>query len=483
MQMNPALAPEPLVFIDLETSGANFANDRIIEIGLIEVDGNGPREWSVLVNPETSVSSFITGLTGIDDAMLCSAPTFRQLAPALFERLRGKLLIAHNARFDYGFLKCEFKRLGVDFRAPTLCTVKLSRKLFPQHHRHNLDTLVARHGLSVAGARHRALADARLLWDLWQSWHGQHPLETIRSVVANIVGRPQLPAQLDPDVVDDLPEAAGAYAFYGEQGRLLLLRRATNLRLQVLAHFTAAKRDTPLLRDIQRIDWREAAGDLGARLREIELARAAAQGARQAPIDRQSAAAGKESKELCSWQLRPLAGGDCRPRLALAEDIDFAVADDLFGIYPSRHEALRSLRKLADAHRLCYKQLGLDDGAKGQACAAYRQKSCRGVCIGKETVVLHSARLLAALAKFKVKVWPYKGPLALVERDQFGMREDIHLIDRWRLIGTVHSDEALRVRLDDGPSAQPFDPDTYRVITRFLQAGKIGIRPLPPFSF
>lgn len=481
MPMNPALAPEPLVFVDLETSGANFANDRIIEIGLLEVDGRGAREWSVLVNPETPVSPFITGLTGIDDAMLSSAPPFRQLAPSLLEKLRGKLLVAHNARFDYGFLKCEFKRLGIDFRSPTLCTVKLSRKLFPQHHRHNLDTLVARHGLSVAGSRHRALADARLLWDLWQCWHGQLAAETIQQAVANIVGRPELPEQLDATAIDDLPEAAGAYAFYGEGGRLLLVRRATNIRRQVLAHFTAAKRETPLLRDIRRIDWREAAGELGARLHELELARSRA-GAEHDAAGDAGAGSGEVANQLCSWRLRPAINGDSCPQLVFADDTDFAVADDLFGIYSSRRDALRNLRKLADAHRLCYKQLGLDEGGRNGACAAYKQKSCRGVCIGKETAALHAARVMTALARIKLKPWPYKGPLALLERDEFGMREDIHLVDRWRLMATVHNEEALQACLDDGPSGKRFDPDAYRVISRFLQAGKIGIRPLPPFS-
>ena len=139
--MNPALAPEPLIFVDLETTGANFANDRIIEIGFVEVDQYGAREWSSLVNPDRPVSDFITGLTGIDTAMVASAPSFEQLALLVLEKLRGRLFIAHNARFDYTFLKREFKRLGIDFRAPNLCTVKLSRKLFPEHHRHSLDAL------------------------------------------------------------------------------------------------------------------------------------------------------------------------------------------------------------------------------------------------------------------------------------------------------------------------------------------------------
>jgi DNA polymerase-3 subunit epsilon len=479
--MTALLAPEPLVFIDLETSGANFANDRIIEIGLIEVDDSGTREWSTLVNPEAPLSSFITGLTGIDDAMVCSAATFRELAPTLLDRLRGRLLIAHNARFDYGFLKGEFGRLGVDFRAPKLCTVKLSRKLFPQHYRHNLDTLIARHGLSVAGTRHRALADARLLWDLWQSWHQQVPAATIRSAVAEIVGRPELPPRIDPALIDDLPEAAGAYAFYGEDGRLLLSRRSSNLRQQVLAHFTADKRESTLVRDTWRIDWRDAAGELGARLHEIDLARCGSASTPQHAGAKATARLTAAASTLCSWQLEKGAEGNFRPQLVLAEDIDLALADDLFGLYSSPREALRSLRTLADAHRLCHKQLGLEGGARGAACTAYRQKNCRGVCIGKEAPVLHSARLITALARLKVRAWPYQGPVVLVERDAFGMREDLHLIDRWRLVGTVHNEEALHARLADGPTGHSFDPEIYRTISRFLQAGTVRVRPLPPF--
>ncbi len=478
--MNAALAPEPLVFVDLETSGANFANDRIIEVGLIEVDEDGAREWSVLVNPETPLSAFISGLTGIDDAMLRSAPTFRQLAPAVLERLRGRLFIAHNARFDYGFLKGEFARLGIDFRVPSLCTVKLSRKLFPEHHRHNLDTLVARHGIRVGGARHRALADARVLWDLWQCWHRELPAATIRSAVAAIVGRPELPPQIDAALIDDLPEAAGAYVFFGEDGRLLLRRRSSNLRQQILAHFSAANRDQALLSDLRRIEWREAAGEFGARLHEIELARSLADAASALPTGGQRSSAHLSGVELCSWQLRLGAAGEFRAQLVFAEDVDFALADDLFGLYANRRDAQRNLRTLADAQHLCHKQLGLEEAAA--ACAGYRQKKCRGVCIGKETPALHSARLLTALAKFRIKTWPYKGPVVLIERDEFGMREDHHLIDRWRLLGTLHSEQDVHAHLAHGPSTQRFDPDLYRIIKRFLQAGKLRVRPLPPFS-
>lgn len=462
--MTPLLAPEPLIFVDLETTGANFANDRIIEIGFVEVDQHGVREWSSLVNPGGPVSDFITGLTGIDTAMVSSAPRFEQLAPVVLEKLRGRLFIAHNARFDYTFLKREFKRLGIDFRAPNLCTVKLSRKLFPEHHRHSLDALLTRYAITV-GDRHRALADAQVLWDLWQRWHELLPVETVRRAVEVIVGRPDLPAQIDPGLIDDLPEAPGAYAMYAQDGSLLLTKRSSNLRQQVLAHFSQANRDTALVRNTWRIEWREAAGELGARLHELEL----------------SASARKPTDELCAWQLTLQGDGDFRPHLVFARDTDFSRAPDLFGLYMNQREATHALRKLAEVHRLCHTQLGLGAGKTGEACVAFKQKTCRGACVGKESAALHSARLLSALAKFKLSRWPYAGPVALIERDEFGMREDFHLIDCWRYLGTVHDEAALHEAIDQRGEykASGFDPDIYRIINKFLKAGKIRVLPLP----
>ncbi len=454
---------EPMVFVDLETTGANFANDRIIEIGVVEVSAEGVSEWSCLVDPGRPVPAFITGLTGIDTAMVASAPRFEQLAATLLEKLRGRLFVAHNARFDYGFLKHEFKRLGIDFRATSLCTVKLSRKLFPGHHRHSLDTLVGRYDIVVAD-RHRALADARVLWELWQRWHEMMPADALWQAVDLITGRPELPPQIDPTVVDDLPEAPGAYALFGKEGELLLAKRSTNIRQQVFAHFSPAKRDTALVRDTFRIDWREAAGELGARLREIEL----------------TSAIRRPQDELCSWRLVLHGEGDFRPVLAFAGDTDFARTEDLFGLYQNRREAVHALRKLAEAHRLCHNQVGLGTGKEGEACVAYKQKTCRGACIGKEPVSLHSARLMAALAKYRIHTWPYPGPVALVERDEFGMREDYHVVDAWRYLGTAQDEASLRSILESRAAATTtvFDAEIYRIVGKYLRDGKAKVVPL-----
>ena len=152
----------PIVFVDLETTGSNANEDRITEIGVVEASTAGIERWSVLVDPGAPVPPFISRLTGIEDSMLRGQPSFESLAPALAERLHGKLFVAHNARFDYGFLKNEFRRAGIAFRTDTLCTMRLSRALFPSVERHGLDALIARLNLAPE-RRHRALADADLL--------------------------------------------------------------------------------------------------------------------------------------------------------------------------------------------------------------------------------------------------------------------------------------------------------------------------------
>ena len=195
-----------LAFVDLETTGATAGSDRITEIGIVEVDADGSvREWQQLVNPQTRIPPFIEQLTGISNAMVADAPTFAEVAEATLARLRGRLFIAHNARFDYAFLKNEFARLGIAFRADVLCTVKLSRALFPEHHRHTLDRLVERHGLRAA-ARHRALADAQLIHQFWQQVQTTRPADQLAAAVAKQVARPSLPPQLDPAATREIEE-------------------------------------------------------------------------------------------------------------------------------------------------------------------------------------------------------------------------------------------------------------------------------------
>ena len=193
---------QPLIILDLETTGMLAAEERITEIGLIEVDnGEFVDSWSQLVNPEKSIPPFIETITGISDAMVRHAPTFAELAPALYARLQGKLLVAHNARFDYGFLRSEFERVDLAYEARVLCTVKLSRKLYPEQRRHNLDSLIQRHELSC-GARHRALGDAEVLWQFLQKIQAELDAERLTAALQAQLAAPLPPAGSAPAALE-----------------------------------------------------------------------------------------------------------------------------------------------------------------------------------------------------------------------------------------------------------------------------------------
>ena len=158
-----------ITYLDLETTGAAPAKDRITEIALIRFD-NGVEvgRWQTLVNPQQDIPAFIQQLTGIDNAMVASAPTFAEVSQTLLGFLKGSVLAAHNAKFDHGFIKEEFKRLDLGLwqryeqQQKVLCTVKLSRLLYPEHKSHGLSAIMDRHQIT-SNARHRAMGDVEMV--------------------------------------------------------------------------------------------------------------------------------------------------------------------------------------------------------------------------------------------------------------------------------------------------------------------------------
>ncbi len=459
------MIPDRIAFIDLETTGANPGSDRITEIGIVEVDGESVSRWSTLVNPQRSIPEFIQRMTGISNDMVADAPSFEAVAGELKARLKGRLFVAHNARFDYGFVRQEFRRMGIGFQSDVLCTVRLSRALFPEHPRHNLDSLIARHNLR-ANDRHRALADADLIWQFWQTLRRDLDDARMLDAVQLQLKRPSLPPQLPQDALDDLPESPGVYLFYGENDALLYVGKSVNLRSRVLSYFSASKSENRELRithDIRRIDWIETAGELGALLLESRLVK------QRQPVHNRRL---RQNHELCSWQLVEHAPGDYRPRLVMGDDVDPGKPQELYGLFASKREAANTLRSLAEAYELCPAVLGLEKTARsGQACFARQLKQCKGACCGKEAIGAHSARLMTALSKLRIKPWPYKGPIGIVERNEFLDREDIHLVNAWRYLGTAQSQADLDLLLQSTERA-PFDLDTYKLLK--AQMGKRG---------
>ena len=443
----------PLAFIDLETTGATATADRITEIGIVEVDEDGSvREWQQLVNPGTRIPPFIEQLTGISNAMVADAPPFAAVADETLRRLEGRLFIAHNARFDYGFLKNEFKRLGITFRAPVLCTVKLSRTLYPEFHRHNLDSLIERHGLQ-ADARHRALADAQLIHQFWQKIHVDRSSEDIAAALKKLNARPSLTSHLDAGIVDDLPDTPGVYLFYGENDLPLYIGKAKDIRQRVLSHFAAdhsSAREMALAQQLRRIDWIETAGEIGTLLKEATLVK------QLLPTHNRQL---RKNDDLCTWTLVDEGEGWLRPQLAAARDLDFGLSTSCYGLFKNAREATEVLRALADSHNLCDILLGLEKRTPGKPCFGHQIRRCKGACVGKEPLARHTLRLVGALAGLKLVSWPFAGPALIREG------EEAHLIEGWRYLGTPRSDAELAELLDAG--RPQFDRDTYKLLAKY----------------
>jgi len=187
------LFSQPCAIVDLETTGGPLTRDRITEIGLLLIDGDQVERRSYLVNPGQPIPAFIEKMTGISDAMVADAPSFADLAAEILPLLQGRLLLAHNVRFDYGVLKNAFRRAGLAFRAEVLCTVKLSRRLYPEHYKHNLDAIIARHHITLQ-ARHRALADAEGVYRFILSATEQLGADVIWSAAQALMGESAPPA-------------------------------------------------------------------------------------------------------------------------------------------------------------------------------------------------------------------------------------------------------------------------------------------------
>ena len=450
---------QSLAIVDVETTGATPSHDRVTEIGILRVErGRIVDEWSSLVNPQTRIPPAIETLTGITNAMVAEAPTFRELAKELLARLDGRLFVAHNARFDYGFIKNELRRVGVDFRSKLLCTVRLSRRLYPAYSHHNLDAIIERHSLDCT-ARHRALGDVRILWQFLQKISTENDPADVAAAVRFQTRRPNLPAGLDALALEEIPEVPGVYLFYGANELPLYVGKSVNLRSRVLSHFCGDRRsgqDMKISQQVTRIDYIETAGPLGALIKESQLVK------QLMPLHNKRL---REQHGLWTFRVDADPKSPRTTSLLNGQSIDPRSLDNLYGLFKTKRDATKTLRELATENLLCLKRLGLE---KGQGpCFAYQLKRCKGCCVGAETRLAHDLRLFEAFASLRINAWPFEGKIGICEKHAPTGREDIHIFDHWCYLGTMPVESSLP-DFSEYQQDLAFDADTYKILLRFL---------------
>lgn len=450
------LFDQPCAIVDLETTGGHITRDRITEVGVILIDNGTISRFETLVNPGQAIPPFIEKMTGISDAMVASAPSFADIAQELLLKLQGRLFLAHNARFDYGFLKNEFRRAGLGFQSKVLCTVKLSRRLYPEHFKHNLDSIIQRHGIRLS-SRHRAMADAEAVYQFIHAAQAELGEPPLTEAVQALLAQPDAPLGLDPELVDALPDVPGVYLLRNAENKPLYVGKGSNIRQAVFSHFKASsKKGAVQASQIKDITWHETIGDFGAALQEILQIR------QNQPVHNYRH---KLNAEYCSIQLGTNEQGYMVPRIVFADDIDFGRTADLYGLFRSAREARKALLSLAASHKLCQAVLGVETvtSPKGSPCAGVKAGTCREACTGKEPPMQHNTRLISALARVKVKNWPFPAPVAVVETDEVTGESAEHVFDRWCYLGTRSSQPAL-------VSQHPvFDLDIYKLLDSYLR--------------
>ena len=444
----------PLAFVDIETTGSHFEHDRITEVAVLTLSSDGVCGYEKLINPQSPIPSFIQTLTGITPEMVMDQEPFEQEAKRLFEQLEGKLFVAHNARFDHGFLKAAFKRVGLDFKPKVICTVKLSRYLFPEQKRHNLDTLIQLHGLQVS-QRHRAMGDALLLYQFWTLCTAKFGQEKMVEAIENQLGHASLPPNIDSEMIDRIPESPGVYLFYGDNELPLYIGKSKHLRTRVLSHFQSAlgkRKEMKLSLQVKRIEWIQTQGELGALLLESRLIK---------KLLPQMNIKLRRSKALCSWVLGEDERGYLRPQLISAKVMNAGEQEAMYGLFPSQRAASLALSSIAKKSLLCEGVLGLVKLTKGSACFGHQVKLCAGACIGQESPLKHNLRLTSALTRLRLSVWPYKGAIGIKEG------EELHVVDQWCYLGTAKHEEDVHDLLQNGQSE--FDMDTYQLLKKSLK--------------
>lgn len=449
-----------MVILDIETTGGSHLFDRITEIALVRIEnGEIVDTWQSLINPGCPIPITITYLTGITDEMVKDAPSFEEIAPTLYQYLEGLPLAAHNVRFDYGFLKAEYQRINATLMLKTLCTVKLSRRMFPDHKGHGLDAIMRRHGLTT-NARHRAMGDVILVLEYLEV--AKRLLGSVRVIEEiNYQSKgPSLPSWIDSSLLDKIPDSPGVYLFFGDTDLPIYIGKSVKLRSRVLNHFSSdhsSAKEMKIAQEVKHIEWIETAGELGALLLESKLIKE-----RQPIYNRML----RRNRQLQSIRLAETLDQTPWITYVSADEFDPSYFDFLYGMFRTKRAAIESIRQIATDHKLCPRLLGLETG-KG-ACFSYQLKKCSGVCAGKESPDLHYLRLKQALIRVRLKSWPYDGRIGIKEVDKLTGKTQIQVFEQWCHVATVEDDiqmdEAMQCRFEFN-----FDLDTYKLLSKYLK--------------
>lgn len=369
--------------LDIETTGGQFNEEGITEIAIYKFDGHEIVDQFIsLVNPEIPIQPFVVKLTGINNAMLQSAPKFFEVAKRIIEMTNDCIVVAHNASFDYRILRTEFRRLGYDFEAQTLCTVELSKKLLPEQPSHSLGKLVRALGIPMAD-RHRASGDALATVKLFKILLEKDlEKEIVKDFIKLEIEKGIAPKLLD--IVAKLPAKTGVYYIHNEKGNLVYIGKSRNIKKRINQHFTGTSTKCKKIQaEVFTVTYDETGSELIALLKEseeIKINKPIYNRAQRKSIFQLALYAEKDKNGYINLKLQK---ADGRKKEITS--------------FTSLQEGKNALFRITSHYNLCQKLTGLYHTKTN--CFQYSIKECDGACIGMVSPEEYNARVLSFIEK------------------------------------------------------------------------------------
>ena len=363
--------------LDIETTGGQFNEEGITEIAIYKFDGHEIVDQFIsLVNPEKPIQPFVVKLTGINNAMLQSAPKFYEIAKRIIEITENCVVVAHNAQFDYRIMRTEFNRLGYDFQRQNLCTVELAKKLIPEQPSYSLGKLVRALGIPMAD-RHRASGDALATVKLFKMLLDKDlEKEIVKTFIKTEIEKGLNPKLLD--IVSELPSTTGIYYVHKENGDIIYIGKSKNIKKRVNQHFTgSSRRDKKIQKEVFTVTYEETGSELIALLKEAEEIKI------NKPAYNRAL-----SKTVFPWSLYQEKNkeGYLGLKLQKTDARKKEVAS-----FATHVEAQSALFKITDKFVLCQKINQLE--IVKTHCFPFELNQCNGACIGKESPENYNIRV------------------------------------------------------------------------------------------
>ena len=363
--------------LDIETTGGQFNEEGITEIAIYKYDGHEIVDQFIsLVNPEIPIQPFVVKLTGINNAMLRSAPKFFEVAKRIIEITQDCVIVAHNSSFDFRILRTEFRRLGYNFEAKTLCTVELAKVLIPDQPSYSLGKLVRALGIPMAD-RHRASGDALATVKLFKMLLDKDLEKVIlKELIKTEVIKGIAPKLLD--IVESLPSKTGTYYIHNEKGDLIYIGKSRNIKKRINQHFTGTTvKCKKIQSEVFAVTYDETGSELIALLKESEEIKI------NKPIHNRA-----QRKSIFQWALYQEIdnNGYLNLKLQKADGRKKEITS-----FSTLQEGKNALFRISADYHLCQKLTGLYE-TKAE-CFQYKIKECDGACTGKISAVEYNSRV------------------------------------------------------------------------------------------